>query len=316
MGPVALGEKLVVVFERFSERAREVVVFAQDEARALVHNYVGTEHILLGLLRVEQGVAARVLESLGVSLEQTREHLIRTVGPGEEVTSGQIPFSPRSKKVLELSLRESLRLRHNYIGTEHILLALVLENEGLAGHVLLDEFNVGPEAVRDAVLRLVPPGDADQSVESGLVRASGTASAGSRSEFIFEVRPDPRLRMLLRVAAGRALVDERSQFGLNDLIAVANERKSRGAEPDIQPPEPEQPDSSRPETREICTYRIGGDPIEIGLAGGHKSGGIGDPDPEPQNQDGMRSIRYDRPVHAVRAVVMTGAVAVLSFPLV
>ncbi len=231
-----------MVFERFSERAREVVVFAQDEARALVHNYVGTEHILLGLLRVEQGVAARVLESLGVSLERAREHLIRTVGPGEEVTSGQIPFSPRSKKVLELSLRESLRLRHNYIGTEHILLALVRENEGLAGHVLLDEFNVGPEAIRDAVLRLVPPGDADQSVESGLVRASGTASAGSRSEFIFEVRPDPRLRMLLRVAAGRALVDERSQFGLDDLIAVANERKSRGAELDIQPPEPERPD--------------------------------------------------------------------------
>ena len=172
LGGVALGEKLVVVFERFSERAREVVVFAQDEARALVHNYVGTEHILLGLLRVEQGVAARVLESLGVSLERAREHLIRTVGPGEEVTSGQVPFSPRSKKVLELSLRESLRLRHNYIGTEHILLALVRENEGLAGHVLLDEFNVGPEAVRDAVLRLVPPGDADQSVEIGLVRAS------------------------------------------------------------------------------------------------------------------------------------------------
>ena len=121
------------MFERFTERARQVVVLAQEEARTLKHNYIGTEHILLGLLREEEGLAARVLESLDITVERVRAQVVRIVGSGEEVTSGQIPFTPRAKKVLELALREALSLGHNYIGTEHILLGLVRENDHLPG---------------------------------------------------------------------------------------------------------------------------------------------------------------------------------------
>ena len=112
------------MFERFTERARQVVVLAQDEARALKHNYIGTEHILLGLLREEEGLAARVLESLDITVEEVRAQVARIVGQCDEVTTGQIPFTPRAKKVLELALREALSLGHNYIGTEHILLGI------------------------------------------------------------------------------------------------------------------------------------------------------------------------------------------------
>src|SRR5882724_3703321 len=106
------------MFERFTERARQVVVLAQEEARTLKHNYIGTEHILLGLLREEEGLAARVLESLDITVERVRAQVVRIVGSGEEVTSGQIPFTPRAKKVLELALREALSLGHNYIDTD------------------------------------------------------------------------------------------------------------------------------------------------------------------------------------------------------
>src|SRR5438477_547270 len=127
------------VFERFTERARQVVVLAQDEARALKHNYIGTEHILLGLLREEEGLAARVLESLDITVEEVRAQVARIVGQGDEVTTGQIPFTPRAKKVLELALREALSLGHNYIGTEHILLGLVLEHAGLAARIATNQ---------------------------------------------------------------------------------------------------------------------------------------------------------------------------------
>ena len=126
------------MFERFTERARQVVVLAQDEARALKHNYIGTEHILLGLLREEEGLAARVLESLDITVEEVRAQVARIVGQGDEVTTGQIPFTPRAMKVLELALREALSLGHNYIGTEHILLGLVRENGGVAAWILFD----------------------------------------------------------------------------------------------------------------------------------------------------------------------------------
>ena len=124
------------MFERFTDRARQVVVLAQDEARALRHNYIGTEHLLLGLLRVEEGGAHEVLESLGVMIEEVRAQVGRIVGQGEEPAAGQIPFTPRAKKVLELSLREAIQLGHNYIGTEHILLGLIREGEGVAAQVL------------------------------------------------------------------------------------------------------------------------------------------------------------------------------------
>src|ERR1700675_4399860 len=148
------GGGRVPVFERFTERARQVVVLAQDEARALKHNYIGTEHILLGLLREEEGLAARVLESLDITVEEVRAQVARIVGQGDEVTTGQIPFTPRAKKVLELALREALSLGHNYIGTEHILLGLVRENEGVAARILLD-FDADAEKIRNEIIRML-----------------------------------------------------------------------------------------------------------------------------------------------------------------
>ena len=156
------------MFERFTERARQVVVLAQDEARALKHNYIGTEHILLGLLREEEGLAARVLESLDITVEEVRAQVARIVGQGDEVTTGQIPFTPRAKKVLELALREALSLGHNYIGTEHILLGLVRENEGVAARILLD-FDADAEKIRNEIIRML----------SGPGRRQGGAGATS-----------------------------------------------------------------------------------------------------------------------------------------
>ncbi len=155
------------MFERFTERARQVVVLAQEEARTLKHNYIGTEHILLGLLREEEGLAARVLESLDITVERVRSQVVRIVGSGEEVTSGQIPFTPRAKKVLELALREALSLGHNYIGTEHILLGLVRENEGVAARILLD-FDADSDKIRNEVIRMLSgPGGRRQGSGGG-----------------------------------------------------------------------------------------------------------------------------------------------------
>jgi ATP-dependent Clp protease ATP-binding subunit ClpC len=143
------------VFERFTERARQSVVYAQDEARRLRHNYLGTEHLLLGLLREGEGMAARVLVSLDITLDEVRAQIARVIGEGEEVTAGQIPFTPRAKKVLELALKEAMALSHDYIGTEHILLGIAREGEGVAARILVD-FGADAERVREAVLALVP----------------------------------------------------------------------------------------------------------------------------------------------------------------
>ncbi len=142
------------MFERFTERARQVIVLAQEEARVLRHNYIGTEHLLLGLLREADGVAARVLGTLEVSLEEVRGEIQRIVGEGEHEAQGQIPFTPRAKKVLELALREALSLGHNYIGTEHILLGLVRESEGVAARILND-LDVDADRVRQEVMRVL-----------------------------------------------------------------------------------------------------------------------------------------------------------------
>jgi len=142
------------MFERFTEQARQVVVLAQEEARTLKHDYIGTEHLLLGLLREEGGLAARVFASLDIAAERVRAQVVRIVGPRDEVTSGQLPFTPRAKKVLELALREALSLGHNYIGTEHVLLGLVRENEGLASRILL-ELDADAEKVRNEVIRML-----------------------------------------------------------------------------------------------------------------------------------------------------------------
>ena len=163
-----------------------MVVLAQEEARTLKHNYIGTEHILLGLLREEEGLAARVLESLDITVERVRAQVVRIVGSGEEVTSGQIPFTPRAKKVLELALREALSLGHNYIGTEHILLGLVRENEGVAARILLD-FDADSEKIRNEVIRMLSgPGSRQRGTGSG----SG-AAAGAAQEPVARARSPP-----------------------------------------------------------------------------------------------------------------------------
>ncbi|MFN8187808.1 MAG: ATP-dependent Clp protease ATP-binding subunit [Gaiellales bacterium] len=168
------------MFERFTERARQVVVLAQDEARALKHNYIGTEHILLGLLREEEGLAARVLESLDITVEEVRAQVARIVGQGDEVTTGQIPFTPRAKKVLELALREALSLGHNYIGTEHILLGLVRENEGVAARILLD-FDADAEKIRNEIIRMLSgPGRRGQGAQAGGGSSSGEKAKSSK----------------------------------------------------------------------------------------------------------------------------------------
>lgn len=134
-----------ILYERFTERARRSTVLAQDEARQLDHNYIGTEHLLLGLIHEGEGVAARVLNALGISLGNVRVQVESIIGRGDQTPSGHIPFTPRAKKVLELSLREALQLGHNYIGTEHILLGLIREGEGVAAQVLV---KLGAELTR------------------------------------------------------------------------------------------------------------------------------------------------------------------------
>ncbi len=136
------------MFERFTDRARRVVVLAQEEARLLNHSYIGTEHILLGLLNEGEGIAARALESMGINLASVREQVVEIIGQGQQAPTGHIPFTPRAKKVLELSLREALQLGHNYIGTEHILLGLIREGEGVAAQVLQ---KLGAELRRSAI---------------------------------------------------------------------------------------------------------------------------------------------------------------------
>ena len=142
------------MFERFTDRARRVVVLAQEEARMLNHNYIGTEHILLGLIHEGEGVAAKALESLGISLEAVRSQVEEIIGQGQQAPSGHIPFTPRAKKVLELSLREALQLGHNYIGTEHILLGLIREGEGVAAQVLI-KLGADLNRVRQQVIQLL-----------------------------------------------------------------------------------------------------------------------------------------------------------------
>jgi ATP-dependent Clp protease ATP-binding subunit ClpC len=174
------------MFERFTERARQVVVLAQEEARTLKHNYIGTEHILLGLLREEEGLAARVLESLDITVERVRAQVVRIVGSGEEVTSGQIPFTPRAKKVLELALREALSLGHNYIGTEHILLGLVRENEGVAARILLD-FDADSEKIRNEVIRMLSgPGGRRSGGQGGQPGAAAGTGEGKKSSKLLD----------------------------------------------------------------------------------------------------------------------------------
>lgn len=151
------------MFERFTERARQVCVLSQDEARALKHNYIGTEHLLLGLLREEEGLGARTLGDLDVTVDEVRRRIREIVGEGDEVTTGQIPFTPRAKKVLELALREAMSLGHNYIGTEHVLLGLVRENGDGIAMKILHELDLDADKIRNEIIRkLSGPGRASK----------------------------------------------------------------------------------------------------------------------------------------------------------
>jgi ATP-dependent Clp protease ATP-binding subunit ClpC len=171
------------VFERFTDRARRVVVLAQEEARLLGHDYIGTEHLLLGLLRESDGVAGRTLDALGISLPAVRARVEEIIGRSSEpLPGGQMPFTPRAKKVLELSLREAINLGHNYIGTEHLLLGLIREGEGVAPQVLV---GMGAEltAVRRMVVTIV------EGIEGG-TPAQETISADPQDELIRSLREE------------------------------------------------------------------------------------------------------------------------------
>jgi len=167
------------LFERFTDRARRVVVLAQEEARLLNHNYIGTEHILLGLIHEGEGVAAKALESLGISLEAVRAQVEEIIGHGGTAPSGHIPFTPRAKKVLELSLREALQLGHNYIGTEHILLGLIREGEGVAAQVLV-KLGADLSRVRQQVIQLLS-GYAGTKESAGATAAAGPSGESQPS---------------------------------------------------------------------------------------------------------------------------------------
>ncbi|MGN7949413.1 ATP-dependent Clp protease ATP-binding subunit [Microbacterium sp. 22215] len=170
------------MFERFTDRARRVVVLAQEEAKMLNHNYIGTEHILLGLIHEGEGVAAKALESLGISLDAVREQVQDIIGQGQQQPTGHIPFTPRAKKVLELSLREALQLGHNYIGTEHILLGLIREGEGVAAQVLV-KLGADLNKVRQQVIQLLSGAPGREPAAVG-AQSNDTPSAQGGSQVL------------------------------------------------------------------------------------------------------------------------------------
>ncbi|MFD0923513.1 Clp protease N-terminal domain-containing protein, partial [Saccharopolyspora rosea] len=163
------------MFERFTDRARRVVVLAQEEARGFGHNYIGTEHVLLGLLQEGEGVAARALESLGIGSEGVRRKVEEIIGRGQQTPEGNIPFTPRAKKVLELSLREALQLGHDHIGTEHVLLGLIREGEGVATRVL-DVLGADADGIRREVLRMISASGEEEPAAAGARSESATST--------------------------------------------------------------------------------------------------------------------------------------------
>jgi ATP-dependent Clp protease ATP-binding subunit ClpC len=197
------------VFERFTDRARRVVVLAQEEARLLNHDYIGTEHLLLGLIHEGEGVASQALTSIGISLEDVRQQVQDIIGQGSELPTGHIPFTPRAKKVLELSLRESLQLGHNYIGTEHVLLGLVAEGEGVAAQVLV-KMGATLSAVRSEVLKML----------QGYEGPEGTAEATAAEAGPVQPRC-PRCRVLLEESVSYRVMDVPPHEGEGETRAVA-----------------------------------------------------------------------------------------------
>ena len=202
------------MFERFTDRARRVVVLAQEEARLLNHSYIGTEHILLGLIHEGEGVAAKALDSLSISLESVRAQVEEIIGQGGSSPSGHIPFTPRAKKVLELSLREALQLGHNYIGTEHILLGLLREGEGVATQVLM-KLGADLNKVRQQVIQLL------SGYQGPGTKSEGTSSQGSGSSSKEEQGEKGGSQILDQF--GRNLTQLARDNGLDPVIGRARE---------------------------------------------------------------------------------------------
>ncbi len=228
------------MFERFTDRARQVVVLAQEEARILNHNYIGTEHILLGLLHEGEGVAARALESLGLRLETVRQQVEEIIGQGQQAPSGHIPFTPRAKKVLELSLREALQLGHDYIGTEHILLGLLSEGEGVAAQVLV-RLGADLKRVRQQVIQLL------HGAQGEAARAGARRVTATREFWLTEIQNtltsiadrltaiERHLGMTVRPAATAASGDP-STAAPGDRPATASDDPPAAASDDPPPP--------------------------------------------------------------------------------
>jgi ATP-dependent Clp protease ATP-binding subunit ClpC len=198
------------MFERFTDRARRVVVLAQEEARLLNHNYIGTEHILLGLIHEGEGVAAKALESLGISLEAVRAQVEESIGQGLRAPTGHIPFTPRAKKVLELSLREALQLGHNYMGTEHILLGLIREGEGVGAQVLA-AVGADDARVREQVVWLLTGEGEQAGPRARLVRMTVPEDLRELEEQIAQVRRQKQAAVEAGDVDGAAALRDREQ---------------------------------------------------------------------------------------------------------
>ena len=219
------------MFERFTERARRAVVLAQEEARKLDHGYIGTEHLLLGLIREGEGVAAKALESLGISLKTVREQVVARVGRGQRPPSGHIPFTERAKRVLELSLRESGQLGHRYIGTEHVLLAIVREGDGVAAQVLTG-LGADLDRVRQQVIELLH-GRTSEGPRSGPSPRAGSGSGPAE-----DVRPEDDVTAWLEALGLRLAAIERwvgMRPDVDDLDQdIARVRRDKEAAIDVQ----------------------------------------------------------------------------------
>ena len=233
--PRFFGRKSAPMFERFTDRARESVVKAQEEARLFNHNYLGTEHLLLGLIAIEDGLAFKVLESLGVKLADVRAKIEAMIGRGSSPPTGHVPFTPRAKTALELSLREALQLGHNYVGTEHILLGLVREGHGVAWQVLVD-LGHGADPIRTAVLDALE-GASARSVTVGPVRVTFEEESatpvrcsfcGKGSDEVVKIVAGPGVYICNEcVALSADIVAEATRDPVVDRLAAIEERLNR-----------------------------------------------------------------------------------------
>ncbi len=211
------------MFERFTDRARKSVVWAQEEARALNHPHIGTEHLLLGLVREGEGVAARALDASGLQVERARVLVEQRVGRGTEPPRGHMPFTPRAKSVLELALREALKLEHSYIGTEHILLGLIREGEGVAAQVLMSEIDGGLEHVRDNVVEILAgalPSRTSHGEKIEVIRSALGVTLGERPGISLAMRaPDDVIKRLEAIEARLSSIERllRERRGESDV---------------------------------------------------------------------------------------------------